>query len=304
MFKLNGGADLANLTSDCYLSALNVRILLDFEPRRQVAFDKAVSLVAGHMLIAHCVPEHREYIWTGAPSEPILAEAAARILNQKTDIPHFLLQQHELGFISKGDRGELVARLLLTLAHDAAILAKKITDAVRFSTPILLVDFLGAFLAPPHYEAVMNSTPTNIKSGDVNSVVFSEAFKDAVIHFTHFGKAGDDSLLNDEGAWMAFARGMAIQCANNQHTVDLCLPGLLSAGLKLSRSNMFPVWVQIKNKAKLQRVHIEENEMKFFSTDDHRPYVCISRCCLHCFLNQVMLNEERSNGTRNGIKAH
>lgn len=277
MFKLNGGNPIKHgISSDSKLSALNIRILLDFEPRRQVAVAKAASLVAGHMLIAHCIPEHREYIWVGAPSEPILAEAAGHIMRTMRDIPRFLMEQQDFGYISKGDRGELVARLLLTLAHDSATLLTLGLGSMRCSTPILLTTFLKALLAPSHFEEVMNSYPTNIQAGTKDSVPFKEAFKTAILHFTHFVKAGDASILSDEGAWIAFSRGIAVQCANNQHSVDFCLMALLSATHTLHRSHMFPVWVQIKNKANLERVHIDEKKMKFFSANDNRPYVCIS----------------------------
>ncbi|KAF9075121.1 hypothetical protein BDP27DRAFT_34021 [Rhodocollybia butyracea] len=276
MYKLNGGASIEVPTPDCQLSALIVRILLDLEPRRQIAVDKAVSLVAGNMLIAHCIPEDSEYMWVGAPSEPILAEAAARIMHRVQDIPFFLTDPRNLSFISKGDRGELVARLLLTLAHDSAALLTLAQKPFRFSTPILLTDFLKALLAPSHFEEVMNSRPTNIKAGTQDFIPFKDAFKTSILHFTHFVKAGDGSLLTDEGAWMAFARGMAVQCASNQHCVDLCLMALLSPTHKLHRRNMFPVWVQIKNKATHQRVNIDEKNMKFFSDNDNRPYICIT----------------------------
>jgi hypothetical protein len=241
-----------------------------------VAVDKAASLVAGHMLIAHCIPEHREYIWVGAPSEPILAEAAGQIMSMMKDIPRFLMQQRDLGYISKGDRGELVARLLLTLAHDSATLLTLGLESMRCSTPILLITFLKALLAPSQFEEVMNSYPTNIKAGTKDSIPFREAFKTAVLHFTHFVKAGDASILTDEGAWMAFARGIAVQCSNYQPNVDFCLMALLSKTHKLHRLHMFPVWIQIKNKTNYQRVDIDEKDMNFFSCEDDRPYVCIS----------------------------
>lgn len=57
---------------------LDVLLHLDFEPRRQVANDIQANMVASHMRIVYSVPASREYLRSGYPSEPILAEAAMR----------------------------------------------------------------------------------------------------------------------------------------------------------------------------------------------------------------------------------
>jgi hypothetical protein len=59
-------------------AVLDVLLTLDFEPRSQVAHKREAELVASHMRIAFSVPKDRRYIRSGYPSEPLLAEAAAR----------------------------------------------------------------------------------------------------------------------------------------------------------------------------------------------------------------------------------
>lgn len=80
MRKING-APLRSVSREGRLSALAIRILLDFEPQRKQGRQIAADLVANHMRIAYSIPEHCEYMRTGAPSELILAEAAARLLD-------------------------------------------------------------------------------------------------------------------------------------------------------------------------------------------------------------------------------
>ena len=62
---------------------LDVLLSLDFEPGRPKAHNREVELIADHMRIVFSVPEHREYLLSGYPSEPLLAEAAARQMHQE-----------------------------------------------------------------------------------------------------------------------------------------------------------------------------------------------------------------------------
>jgi len=71
-------------------------------------------------------------------------------------------------------------------------------------------------------EMVLNSNPDNL-----NGVPFREAFKDAIICFTHFGKMADDTGVTSIAAWVAFVRHIGIICRNGQRAVDCILPVLL-----------------------------------------------------------------------------
>jgi hypothetical protein len=90
-----------------YLAALSVRLLLDFEPRRITAIESENLMVAGHLRVANVIPSHREYIISSTPSEPIVAEAAAQVL-QKQNMIDLLFYNLRDGLIEKGQRGELV----------------------------------------------------------------------------------------------------------------------------------------------------------------------------------------------------
>ena len=97
---------------DGELAAVGIRLMLEFEALRESA-DQETKLVEGHMRVAYFVPKNCRYLQGG-----LLAEAAARIMNQMLALLTTITDYLKHGFISKGERGELVARLLLTLAHD------------------------------------------------------------------------------------------------------------------------------------------------------------------------------------------
>src|SRR4051812_42409524 len=71
-----------DLSNAAKVAPLAVRLMLDFEPRRQATRNLEADLVAGHMCIAYSVPQAREYLRAGYSSEPILAEAAAVAMHE------------------------------------------------------------------------------------------------------------------------------------------------------------------------------------------------------------------------------
>ncbi|KAG6808607.1 hypothetical protein H0H87_012723, partial [Tephrocybe sp. NHM501043] len=119
------------------LPCLAARIDLTFESNRDEAVFLEGLLVASSMRTVYSVPKHRQYLRGGYSSEPFVAEAAARVIFQhiqsrrtyttregvlnayKTTIPLAIKRYLKSGLISKGTRGELVARTLLTLARDS-----------------------------------------------------------------------------------------------------------------------------------------------------------------------------------------
>ena len=123
MAKLNPKQDFNDELAQ--LACLAFRIGLDFDASREIGRTTEIQLVESYMRIIFAVPNHREYMRAGTPSEPILAEAAALLLNARTNrmqelAPTILNVAFERGFLARGERGELVARLLWTLAHDQA----------------------------------------------------------------------------------------------------------------------------------------------------------------------------------------
>ena len=165
--------------------------------------EREARLVEAHMRVAYSVPKGRQYLYGGTPSEPVLAEAAARIMNDMNSlatITDFLKD----GLVSKGERGELLARLLLTLAHDKCVdFDSANAHEVQYSRPVLLADFLEALVGPGHMKKILESRPDSLPDG----ATFEEAFKDAKVNFTHFVQAANENAIADEVAvWCSSAR--------------------------------------------------------------------------------------------------
>jgi hypothetical protein len=281
MMKLSAQIDRGKYTQESFLAAISVRLMLDFEPRRITAMETENLMVAGHLRVANVIPNHREYMHSSTPSEPIVAEAAAQVLlASKESMIDLLCNNVTGGLIEKGQRGELAARLLLTLAHDAALHAMPAKRQeyqgqtnYLFTTPIRLLDFISALFAPPHMELIMSARPDNQRNGQT----FAEAFKDAYIMFTHFGKAADDWCISDKFAFMALTRNMAIACRERMKSVDVCIPIHFGEKEPLSRDTTSAILVSIKDKEKAMgynATHIDVSKMNFFTDKSkHRPIV-------------------------------
>ena len=106
---------------DSQLACLGIHIGLDFDVSHETGQDKELELAQSYMRIVFAAPEHHDFIHSGTPSEPILAEAAAQLLNElKVELvtPDVLRNAFQKGFLAQGEWEEVVGRLLWTLAHD------------------------------------------------------------------------------------------------------------------------------------------------------------------------------------------
>ena len=98
-----------------------VRASLLVKPHGELASD----LIANRLDVCLSVSPDRKTVFVGYSSEPLVAEAAARIINQYK-IKFDEMIEPLLGFIREGlvepePKGELTVRILLTLAWDHAI---------------------------------------------------------------------------------------------------------------------------------------------------------------------------------------
>ncbi|KAG9084305.1 hypothetical protein FS749_005324 [Ceratobasidium sp. UAMH 11750] len=89
------------------------------------------------------------------------------------------------GLISKGERGELLARLLLTKAHVdhvASLTFPKPRPPLWFAQPIFLSDFLEALVGKEHKDKIFNARPNNVLNG---LTLAESALGQARLNFTH-----------------------------------------------------------------------------------------------------------------------
>ncbi len=258
------------------LAVLSVRLMLDFEPLR-VALqrdetDSEANQVARHMRIAYSVPSHREYMRSGSPSEPILAEAAAQLMKHIEDVPKRLAKFVNRGLIEKGQAGELVARLLLTLAYDSAIKANPKPD-VPYSQGCALSEFLTKLVGETNYLQLADSMPDNLE-GTKN---FKDTFKNSRVRFTHFGRAANAKALSPRFVWASFLRCMAVQCHTTQASIDIIIPVLLDETKPVEASNMTAILISVKDRSRAGNatsLNFFASELGFLPVNlSPRPYI-------------------------------
>ena len=73
-----------------------------------------------------------------------------------------------------------------------------------------------------------------------------DAFKNAVVRFTHFVKAADGAAMTTRGMTMGFLRGAAIIGWNDQKSIDIAIPILLNRSDKIEEASMSAFLIQVK----------------------------------------------------------
>lgn len=236
------------------------------------------------MRIAYTVPKHREYMYSGSPSEPVLAEAAAQAMSSMLNVVEPLASYVRNGLIQKGERGELVARLLLTLAHDHACekLASKKEESSQFpkySQPVSVEAFLRELLSKDFIDDILNSTPENDSRSRTS---LRTAFEGATIRFSHFAKAGDKSGTTSAVAAAAYIRGLAFQLTNCQPFIDIMIPihftNTPRGSNTLVPEAMSAIFISVKNRVQAMYHSVDEKQLGFFTAGGNtqtRPYIVI-----------------------------
>ena len=182
-----------------------------------------------------------ENMVTISPSEPILSEGASDIMSKPNfDVPK-ALQQVFRGFaVHRGDRGEFVAMLLLTLSRDNAILTRPPSTANR--RVFFVNDFLTTLFKPA--KKILSMLPSVACPKDSKSSL-ATTFRDARLHFSHFIKVHQHRMINRKYLVWFMTRGAAVLCGNSQAGVDGIIPYLFR-GSCLHASNVGGILWQCK----------------------------------------------------------
>ncbi|XP_006455993.1 hypothetical protein AGABI2DRAFT_180798 [Agaricus bisporus var. bisporus H97] len=268
---------------------LAARVDFTLESNRTEAIHLDKLLVTNAMRTVYSVPQHRQYLCSGYPSEPFLAEAAARMLfkhfhsdlmeikvlitKYEDDVPSAVKRWFSQGLIDQGRRESLVARVLCTLAHDIAILKMvgRCDRKISFSEMVPVIKFLKALIGEDLINDVLAARPANLKGDPLKDV-----FKNAYVHFTQFSKASNKFTITEETAYLLFTRGAAIQGYGKLPAEDLVLPiwicGDDDAG-NPDRWHMTAMFIQVGNDS----VFNEEQFESFTQTEgDKRPYITMA----------------------------
>lgn len=231
-------------------AVLDVLITIEYDPRWQPANDFQKEMVASHMRTAFSVPYHRSYVFSGYPSEPFIAEAALRqmflyntVIQGNWSIAGILQNNVQGGLIDLGQKGEVVMRLLLRKAYMDTIIAEQGPKKTNFSKGCNFLQFLKALFAEGFYSLILECQPEN---NVVSPGKLADAFEHAVVRFTHFAKAADESAMTTRGMAMSFLRGAAIIGCTNQKMVDIAIPILLNSSDRIQEASMSAFLIQVK----------------------------------------------------------
>lgn len=229
------------------LAVLSTCLALDFEPGRLSAVE--TDQITSHMRVLYSVPQHGRRVTSGSSSEPLLAEAAARmhaywglrsadILARTMDTPG--------ARIANGGHGVLAARLLCILAQQRS--EPSGSGALHYTRPIPVLDFLKALFQDKWLDAVRNARPTGAPDG-VPAETLADAFADAFVSFTHWAPADDARVLRATHLWAAAARSMALWCVapHGVRGADLVVPVVFGRDAPLGRRNVSALVVQVRN---------------------------------------------------------
>lgn len=279
-------SDLQRSLAD--LAVLDTRLLLPFAPDTADVKRIHQAHVRSHMRVLHSVSSDRRSIYAGYPSEPILAEAAAHVMEEwgRTKTINALASQVTNGLIVKDKRGRLVARLLLIFSIDHAQLLRAnrpprvdVRD-IYFSNTVPVGLFLQALLGQDHWQRVRAARPSNMPGAPLEDV-----FKDAKVRFTHFVQAGDSMPATSVFAYSALIRGMAIQFGDQKDAIDILIPIFMdspTSDRKVCEAETTAILVSVANRSEqLARAKAlgDEEAMSFFppgsAASKPRPFITI-----------------------------
>jgi hypothetical protein len=154
--------------------------------------------VESHMRICLNIVPEADAMYTVAPSEPALVEAASQIMRtydksteeNSVDILEKFMSNRCL---SKGDRGELACMLLVLLARDRACDALRNHDdpgrLMPYHRPLPVVDFLKNLFAEQHWTTILEAR-INTQGGTLQEILAN-----SWVHFTHFVKVMDHKVV-------------------------------------------------------------------------------------------------------------
>ena len=280
---------------------MSVRFALEFNAQTTEGHAREMEQVEKHMRVCILIHKGFETAVTISPSEPLLAEAARQYMtthSSRFNTAASLLEHLTTMGLDKGDRGELVAQVILILVADKACEKHLATAGEQLSTltagsqhqPVLHIPtvptvprafsvelFIKALFAEQWHDDILRSLPAKWRTKTESNREFRTTFKDTRIYFTHFIKLDDPEVVNREFLWRLAIRGCVALCANCQCGIDIIAP-LVFGTETLGRSNISALLMQVKNdktfKAQPNTTVLDLMNpylVRFFDMDEKKP---------------------------------
>ncbi|KIL60717.1 hypothetical protein M378DRAFT_13966 [Amanita muscaria Koide BX008] len=169
------------------------------------------------------------------------------------------------GLLHSGDLGGgLAARMLLMDAYMSGCKNGASGKQVIYSEGCKINDFVRCLFQESNQ--ILEAKPDNIFDGPT----LKDAFKDAVVRFTHFGKFVDDTATSRDAAHAAFFRSMAIVFHDTQESVDIIIPVLSTTDGVVCRHAITSILIQIKRHVRPggpRLLPIDQSKVGFFPED-------------------------------------
>jgi hypothetical protein len=215
--------------------------------------------IANHMRVCLAVGSGVESLRGVASSEPILSEAASRIMNDEgLDFELSVALTNILsGFcINQGARGELLVAAFFTWARDQVVLPMLGPSSLALSHHFTVCDLFKSLFCGPSLQSILQSKPS-LHPQDGTSYPFEQVFGNARMHFNHFIKPYEQRTISSQYLIRFLARGAAALGANCQPGFDAVYPFLYEA-LHLDTEKLGFIIVQVKNDPNVYRKTISE----------------------------------------------
>ena len=233
-----------------YFACLAQRICLELNSTIYQEREAEQDVVQNHLRICMKVNDDRESLVTLSPSEPIVSEAASLIMEENTKFKMVDgLKAILRGFgLDQGDRGELVAMALLTVARDLTVKDFKLRSHDDEWLPTFTVpQFLSRLL---NRKTLGSDRPSMFRTPEEN-IPFEEQFRKSIMHFNHFIQPHKQDVLTARHNHPKFiARGAALRGAKGQPGTDFAM-FFTHSGPAVEVGNDGLILMQIKNIANM-----------------------------------------------------
>jgi hypothetical protein len=236
---LDGPVVLSDKHAPGLLACLSVRFALDFDLAYEHGHEVARTQIERHMRLCVAATTGFEKLITIAGSEPLLAEAARELMSESgVRVVQHLAENSSLSCVDRGQRGELVAALIIMRARDAF--------TGTSSRVVSVNDFMNALLPESTYEVLKFNKPQSWRSDEDKDKPFYKAFEGYSTWFNHVIKTQQSDMISTKHLWKFITRGAMVMCVDNQHGIDIVLPICLGEQ-KLSKRTVSAILIQVKN---------------------------------------------------------
>ncbi|RNA17112.1 dynein heavy chain axonemal [Brachionus plicatilis] len=227
--KLMSGNRLAETLNDndC-LAVLSSRLGI-LKPKQ---ITKSQQLVATNMAVCTYLDVKNNLFEIDYPSEPILAAASAIIMEQNFPfILNTMIKLTESSLISTGDKGEIIAKLILLRAIDKAYLSSGTSQSsIKYINSVKVGIFTQTLFGKCNDNCGSETNDWQCTSSNefcsikiISSQILNpKILLNAFINFNHFTKP--QALMKHISLVDSLKRCAAIHCFTNQNVFDLIIP--------------------------------------------------------------------------------